>query len=480
MNDNTKPGKIMDGVCFSTEHIYKKGDKEIPYICEAQEFIFLDEMEQPEASFFLYSYLRQDVDCKDDRPLIFNYGGGPGNSSTPLSMWGPKMMDPSFKKCVGPYPEPIDNQDWLIDVADIILIDPPGTGLGRIYQYDKRSKYWGVQPDAVAFIDMFKHWLTKYDRWYSPKYIAGTSYGGFRTAVLSDLLCGGPYYTEQRQYTHGIALNGAILSATALDVDFANINTDTAGVYASMGKTLPTYAAINWHWNFEGKPELQQFVNEAVQFAADELPRAQWLGNAMDPKEKTAFLEKLSYFSGIPAPVLDSFKNYEVPAETFSQIFMNGKRLSMYDGREALTSTEHLGFYEDYADDLTNARGTFLLAPMVRKFYKDFLKINVENEWIEVNFDANAQWTWSSNRSIIQHLDSALRRNPQMYALVYGGMFDLAAVVGANQYAICHSGIDQSRLIVHNDPYSGHGTGSNPASAHEYAQSVRELIAKSC
>ena len=65
MNDNTKPGKIMDGVCFSTEHIYKKGDKEIPYICEAQEFIFLDEMEQPEASFFLYSYLRQDVDCKD-------------------------------------------------------------------------------------------------------------------------------------------------------------------------------------------------------------------------------------------------------------------------------------------------------------------------------------------------------------------------------------------------------------------------------
>ena len=205
MNDNTKPGKIMDGVCFSTEHTYKKGDKEIPYICEAQEFIFLDEMEQPEASFFLYSYLRQDVDCKDDRPLIFNYGGGPGNSSTPLSMWGPKMMDPSFKKCVGPYPEPIDNQDWLIDVADIILIDPPGTGLGRIYQYDKRSKYWGVQPDAVAFIDMFKHWLTKYDRWYSPKYIAGTSYGGFRTAVLSDLLCGGPYYTEQRQYALFVA-----------------------------------------------------------------------------------------------------------------------------------------------------------------------------------------------------------------------------------------------------------------------------------
>lgn len=481
MNDHTKPGKIVDGACFTTEHIYKKDGRDIPYICDAQEFIFVDEQEQPEASFFLYSYMRKDVDCKEKRPLIFNYGGGPGNSSTPLSLWGPKMRDPAFTGCTAPYPEPVDNPEWLIDVTDIIMMDPPGTGLGRIYQYESRGKYWGVQPDAIAFIDMFKHWLTKYDRWCSPKYIAGTSYGGMRTAILADLLCGGPYYTEQRQYTHGIALNGAILSATSLDIDFRNINTETAGIYASMGKTLPTYAAVNWHWNREGKPELRQFVKEAEQFAADELVRAQWLGTAMKADEKAAFLERLSYYSGLPVPVLESYPNYEVPAESFAQTYLagEGKRLSLYDGREALPSAAHLGFYEDYADDISNAKGTFLLAPMVRRYYKEFLNIQMETEWLEVNFDANAQWTWTSNRSIMQHLESALRRNPQMYALVYGGMFDLAVATGANRYAICHSGIDQSRVLIHDDAHSGHGTGGNIESAHEYAQSVRELIAKS-
>lgn len=482
MNDATKPGKIVEGVCFSTEHIYKKGDTEIPYICDAQEFIFLDEMEQPEASFFLYSYLRQDVDRKETRPLIFNYGGGPGNSSTPLSVWGPKMMDPSFKKCVGPYPEPIENRDWLIDVADIICMDPPGTGYGHIYQYDKRGKYWGMQPDAVAFTDIFKFWLTKYDRWYSPKYIAGISYGGLRTALLADLLCGGPYYSDQRQYTHGIALNGAILCSTALAFDASNPNNlENAGIFSSTANSLATYAAINWYWNPDGKPALQEFVQEAKQFAANEYLRAQWLGTDMACDEREAFLNKLSYYSGLPAGLLATLPNYEIDPNMYASTLLahEGKRLSIYDGREALSSSDHLGFYEDYADDPANSRATFLLAPMVRKFYGDFLGIHLDREWIEVNFDANFQWTWSSNRSMIQHLESALRRNPNMYALVYGGAFDLSAVSGANQYAIRHSGIDQSRVMIHDDPNCGHGAGLNPASAHEYAQSVRELIAKS-
>lgn len=479
MNDSTKPGKIIEGVCFSTEHIYKNGSVEIPYLCDAQEFIFVDECGEPEASFFIYSYLRKDVENKDRRPVIFDYSGGPGNSSTPLSIWGPKMIDTEFNRCTGPYPEPVDNPDWLIDVADIVCLDPPGTGYGHIYQYEKRLKYWGMQPDVIAFIDIFKFWLSKYDRWYSPKYIAGISYGGMRTAMLADMLCGGPFYTEQRQLTHGIALNGAIVCGSSLDFDPRNPeNLENAGLFSSTANTLATYAAINWHWNPSGKPGINEFIEEAERFACDEFLRAQWLGNDMAQEERTRFLEKYSYYCGLPAALLATLPNYELDPNQFlvSYLADDKKRLSLYDGRLALSSVETLGFFDDYADDPVNSGGTFRLAPMVRKYYKDFLGIKLDREWIEMNFDINFQWTWSSNRTMIQHLESAMRRNPDMYALVYGGMYDLAAASGANRYAIRHSNIDKSRVLMHDDPYAGHGVGMNAESIHEYAQWIRKLI----
>ncbi|MCF0137303.1 MAG: hypothetical protein HUJ66_02950 [Oscillospiraceae bacterium] len=480
MNDNTKPGRITDGICFTTEHVYSRSGEEIHYVCDAQEFIFLDEFEQPEASFFIYSYIRTDIKDKTTRPVLFSYGGGPGDASIPLGMWTPKIKNPQ-QGVSAPYLEPVDNPDWPIDATDIICIDPPGAGYAKIYNYAARSKYWGIQPDALAFIDMFKHWLTKYGRWLSPKYIAGTSYGGMRTAVLTDLLCGGPYYTDQRQYAHGIALNGAAISASSLELDMRSLDLNSAGYLISTAKSMRTYAAVNWYWNREGKPELIEFLNEADRFVADDYLRAQWLGTAMDKADKESFLKKFSYYCGLPASMLDKLPNYEIDVNVFinSLLADKGLRVSLYDGRDALPSSDTLGFFEDYADDPTNALGTFTVAPLARHYYRSFLGIELDREWLEVNFDANCQWTWTSNRSMIQHLESAMRRNPEMHTLIIGGVFDLAAGIGANKYALRHSGIDMSRILLVDLENSGHHTDRDPESSADYAQHLRDLIKRS-
>lgn len=479
MNDNTKPGRLTEGQCFTSEHVYVKNGVAIPFVCHAQEFIFVDDLEQPEASFFAYSYFRTDVEDTRNRPLFFTYGGGPGDAGCSLGFWSPKLRDPSYKSASGPYPAPVDNPDWIIDIADIVCIDAPGSGYARIYSYDARGKYWGVNQDALAFIDFFKFWLTKYSRWSSPKFIAGQSYGGIRTAILSDLLCGGPYYSEQRQYTHGIALNGAVIGFSSIELDFRTLDPSSAGVPAETANFMLTYAAVNWHWNREGKPALCDFIDEAEKFVADEYLRAKWLGDALPKEERDAFLKRLEYFTGLPAAMWAQAPDYEIDAETFAAQYLagEGKRLCLYDARISAPSARHLGFYEDYADDAFNSTGTFQLAPMVHEYHRNFLGIDWPRDWLEVNFDANCQWTWTSNRTVAQHFAAAIRRNPDMRALIFMGLYDLAACAGLMRYSLRHYGIDFERVKLFESESCGHGT-SSPEAMREFGGQVRELVSK--
>jgi carboxypeptidase C (cathepsin A) len=479
MNDSTKPGKIMEGAKFTTEKKYLKNGKVIPYKTCSQEYLFMNDENQPEASFFLYTFIKSDEDDARKRPVIFTYGGGPGDASSPIGFWGPKIMDESNTANVGPFPEPVDNPDWLIEECDIVCMDPPGAGYGRIFQYDQRMKYIGVENDALIFIDMIKYWLRQYDRWMSPKYISGSSYGGIRTAFLMDYLCGGPYYRHQRQYTHGVALNGAILGCTALDIDFSRLdeNESSGGVATTGANVFMSYAASNWYWNREGKPELGEFIDLANEFVANDYLKACWLAEDLPVSERKAFLDKITYFTGMPADIVLEY-NYDVPVYIFCQELLRSKslRLSTYDTRNTLTSSRNIGLFDDYSDDSSNAKGTFRLAPVFNEYSKKFLEIDNDYEWIEVNFDINSQWTWDSDRTILQHFIAAMRRNTDMKALLFGGVFDLAAPVGSIRNSIRHTGIDRTRILVHESPNAGHSICGNADSRKEYAECIKQLM----
>ena len=189
---------------------------------------------------FYVAYIKRDAKA-EDRPITFFYNGGPGSSTVWLHMGslGPKHVVTSGDQHLpaAPY-KLVDNANSLIDVSDLVFIDAPGTGFGRLIGKDAEKAFWGVDQDAGAFARFIARFITKFGRWNSPKFVFGESYGTTRSAVLSPML-------EDRQ---NIDLNGVILLSQIFnftaDIDSANSN---PGIDLPYVLSLPTYAATAWY-----------------------------------------------------------------------------------------------------------------------------------------------------------------------------------------------------------------------------------------
>jgi carboxypeptidase C (cathepsin A) len=188
----------------------------------------------------------------------------------------------------------VDNQSTLLDVTDLVFIDAPGTGLSRIMGKDKEKAFWGVDPDAHAFERFIRRFLTKYDRWNSPKYLFGESYGTPRSAVLSADL-------------HNVDLNGIVLLSAILSfdnsVDGPRFN---PGVDQAYALSLPTYAASAfYHHKLPSPPaDLQPFLAEVETFALGEYEAALLQGAVLPAAQKQAIAEKLHTYTGLPLEYL--------------------------------------------------------------------------------------------------------------------------------------------------------------------------------
>src|SRR5579871_4771303 len=201
----------------------------------------LDEPKEPKdaaptARMSYFAYFKKDAKA-EERPITFFYNGGPGSSTVWLHMGslGPKHVVTSGDQHVpaAPY-RLVDNAYTLLDTSDLVFVDMPGTGFGRLMGKDAEKAFWGVDEDANAFARFIARFITKFNRWNSPKYIFGESYGTTRSAVLSDILENGK----------SIDLNGVILLSQIF-----NFTTDIDGPQANPGVdqpyilALPTYAA---------------------------------------------------------------------------------------------------------------------------------------------------------------------------------------------------------------------------------------------
>jgi len=194
----------------------------------------------PVARMFYVAYLKKDARA-EDRPITFFYNGGPGSSTVWLHMGslGPKhvVTDSDRHMPAAPY-KLVDNAYSLLDVSDLVFIDMPGTGFGRVIGKDAGKAFWGVDEDANAFARFIARFISKYNRWNSPKYIFGESYGTTRSAVLANIL----------QEDKSIDLNGVILLSQIFnftsDIDGPRGN---PGVDLPYVLALPTYAASAWY-----------------------------------------------------------------------------------------------------------------------------------------------------------------------------------------------------------------------------------------
>ncbi|MEO6329555.1 MAG: hypothetical protein ABIO55_11505, partial [Ginsengibacter sp.] len=302
-----------------TKHSVVIGGRTINYTATAGALILMNEKEEPVALFGYTAYTKDD-DNNNKRPVTFSYNGGPGSSSywLHIGVIGPKKVvvnDPEYNP-----PPPYkfeDNTNSILDVTDIVMIDPVGTGLSHAVGKAKNKDFWGVDQDIKSISNFIKQYVTENNRWNSPKFLLGESYGTMRSAGVVDYL----------QENLGMVMNGVILVSSVLD-----LRTLTFQQYDDLSYILhlPTYAATAWYHNkISNKPEsLESFLKDAEAFAGGEYATALMKGDRLTDGEREIILNKLVGYTGLSKEYL-SRANLRVNEPQFTQELLRNEHLTV-------------------------------------------------------------------------------------------------------------------------------------------------------
>lgn len=386
---------------------------EVPYEVTAGKLIIESDDGKPRASVFHVSYVRTDADPAVPRPVMFAFNGGPGSSAVwlHLGVLGPKRVDLPGDGTAPPVPPArvIDNSESILDVCDLVFVDPVSTGYSRAENESKAEDFHGLNGDVESVGDFIRRWVTENKRWNSPKYLLGESYGGVRAAGLSGYL----------QSRHGMMLNGVVLLSSLLD--FSTLGGDLgAAVY------LPAYAGVA-HFHRKIRGDRDALVKEAADFAFGEYSTALLKGNSLGADAKKALAAKLARFTGIDAAVWADH-NLRVGPTLFRAELLRkeGKIIGRFDARVAWDASDRTAKSPDCDPSFELAYGAFSTAAL------DYLGREIgyrEDRPYEVMSGRIGRWNWDADNEIVNvgaRLAGAMRENPHLRVLVMAGHTDLA------------------------------------------------------
>ena len=457
---------------FETTHQGVFGGQQVHYKAVVAENFITNSSGKRTASIFTTSYIRTDVPKGTVRPVIFVFNGGPGSSSIWLHMGfvGPRRVD--FADVLKPETVPpfhiVDNEDSPLDVADIVLIDPPGTGFSRILPDGKPEEFYGTMQDAKATVDLIERWVRENDRWNAPKYILAESYGTIRAAVVSRLLAGGPTETGSMD---GMTLNGVILLGQALDLK-GSAGEDTAHV-----NILPTFAATACYY---GKTAagctVETQVAETKKFAADAYLKALYAGMNLSPADRDAMTARLAALTGL-SPDFIRKNDLRISAAAFEQELLKdrGEQVGAYDARYTLPLTPN--GKDPVADDPAMGQYVPAFVASFNTYQHDELGVSIDEPYEAISFRVvNAHWDYGrgpgagADTNYAEDLSIAMRRNPHLRVMVGSGYYDLVTPLGSAEYVVAHAGFPIAATEIHVYP-SGHmpylGTKARQMLAHD-------------
>jgi carboxypeptidase C (cathepsin A) len=374
------------------------------------------------------------------RPVTFLYNGGPGSSTMWLHMgsFGPKRVVTidTVHEAAAPY-KIVNNDSSLLDVSDLVFIDAPGTGFSRVFGKNKEDAFWGIDEDAHAFERFIRRFLTKYERWNSPKYIFGESYGTPRSAVLSADL-------------QNVDLNGIILLSAILSFDnSADEPKLNPGVDQAYALALPTYAASAWyHKKLPTQPaELEPFLKEVEAYALGEYMSALLQGSELPQARKEAVAEKLHEYTGLPVAYLLK-SDLRVEGGAFSKTLQEpegittGRLDTRYQGPDynPLSSDAE---YDPQSNAISSAYTT-----AINQYMRETLKYG-QNWTYKPSAYGEPGFHWQFRRAeggqnVMPDLAKTLKANPKTRVLLAGGYYDLATPFFEGIYEMHHLPMPQS------------------------------------
>ena len=438
----------------------------------------------PVASVFYVAYFKQGVDPRS-RPVTFLYNGGPGSSTIWLHMgaFGPVRVVTRNDSHTPPAPYgAVNNSYSLLDASDLVFIDAPGTGFGRIEGRGKEKAFWGVDQDADAFASFITEFLSKYGRWNSPKYLFGESYGTPRSAVLINDL-----ETDRDIDFNGVILLSQILNFD-LSIDFPRSN---PGIDLAYEVALPTYAATAWyHHRLASAPaDLDDLLKEVEHFAMGEYAHALSEGANLPEDQFNAVAEKLHDYTGLPVAYIKK-ANLRISGGQFEHELQNNSDLTTgrLDTRFSGPSMDPLGEEADY--DPQSAAISSAYVSVFNDYVRRTLhytteqtyqpEINVFPAWELKHAPPGAPFALPVAVNVMPDLATAMKYDPKLKICLNGGYFDLATPFYEGIYEMHHLPIPQdlSSNIEYHYYQSGHMVYANEASLKQLHDNVAAFIRK--
>jgi carboxypeptidase C (cathepsin A) len=422
-----------------TKHSVKIGGQEIKYTATAGTILLKLEDGTPKASVFYVAYTKDDVSDAAKRPVTFTFNGGPGSASIWLHLgaFGPRRVEMGDAGALLPPPyKLVDNEYSLLDVTDLVFIDPVSTGYSRAVPGEAPKQFHGIQEDVESVGDFIRLYATRNKRWTSPKFLAGESYGTTRAAGLSG-------YLQQR---YGMYLNGIILISSILNFQTAEFDTGNDLPYILY---LPTYTAIAWYHKklpADLQGDLQRAIQESRNFAAHEYADALMGGDSLAVSKRAEIAQKLAHFTGLSAEYIER-SNLRIEIQRFDKELLREQRRTVgrLDGRFTGIDEDAAGARPDYDPSLAA-----IVGPYTATFH-DYVRGDLKFEsdlFYEYLTGRVRPWSYEpyENRyvNVAETLRSAMTQNPFLRVFVGKGYYDLATPFFAAEYTFDHLSLDES------------------------------------
>lgn len=424
-----------DNIVTTTGSI-RIGGETIPYTARAGTMVMKDEEGTARASVFFVSYTREGADPAT-RPVTFTFNGGPGSSSVWLHMgaFGPKRVvyaDDEGHAAAPPY-RFTDNEASILDVTDLVFIDPVTTGFSRAIPLKDASKFHGVDADVQSVGEFIRLYTSRYNRWASPKFLAGESYGTTRAAGLAGWLQQQGYY-----------LNGILLISSILNFQTARFDSGNDLPYIVF---LPTYTATAWYHkqlSADLQADLKKAIDESTRFALGEYTHALMRGDTLSADERKAIVAKLARLTGLDPDYIER-TNLRIRIDRFDKELLRESRKTVgrLDSRFAGVDLDAAGERPEYDPSYAAIMGEY--TAVLNDYVRRTLKFESDLPY-EILTDKVRPWSYerASNRyvDVGETLRSAISQNPFLRVYVGNGYYDLATPFAATEYTFSRMQLD--------------------------------------
>jgi len=471
-----EPKKDADPVKFVRQHKVHIGSADMAYTSTAEEIYLKDAEGKNTAKFFAISYTKEGVTNFETRPITFVFNGGPGSASVFLhfGVVGPKVIDiPSDAQDPGAPPYKLrDNPSTIFRATDLVFVDPVGTGYSRAAGEKKDEDFWGYDEDADSVAEFIRTFITQHNRWNSPKYILGESYGGIRTSLLVPRL----------QSDLGVGINGVILISPALNL--ATLPFIVEGNDQSFATTLPALAATAYYHHKlpDSWKDLDTLLKEVEQFAGSDYLVALFRGDRIDKADKDRIADKLHRYTGLSKDyILRS--NLRITAFRFAKELLRdqGKTIGMLDGRYEQNEIDNVADVSN--NDPFEAKTGSVYITSFQSYLRNDLGVDFDKRYVGTSRNANQKWkrpaggrhAFAGFVDVTSSLAQATKDNESLRVFACGGYNDLVTSYFALKYMLEHSGIDADRISLHDYP-GGHMMYLHRPSADALSNDIVKFI----